>query len=203
MGSDVDAVSFGLLKRKTGKWMLNASATWLRATGRLTDSISGATLESRGGLQFRDFGKNPNNFVNTDGRLTLDVTWAFKVQAVYDLPAGLHGLGELRQPRRGAHGAARQRVARVTDIPESTNILLQKRGTYGRLPDVSLLDMRLQKDFKLGDNVHFSVFVDALNLLNEDAHEGVQSTIVTSSVFNWPFDPVDPRRFMLGAKLRF
>jgi hypothetical protein len=31
----------------------------------------------------------------------------------------------------------------------------------------------------------------------------VQSTIVTSSVFNYPFDPVDPRRFMLGAKLRF
>jgi len=26
---------------------------------------------------------------------------------------------------------------------------------------------------------------------------------VTSSVFNYPFDPVDPRRFMLGAKLRF
>jgi hypothetical protein len=29
--------------------------------------------------------------------------------------------------------------------------------------------MRLQKDFKLKDNVRFSVFVDALNLLNEDA----------------------------------
>jgi len=27
--------------------------------------------------------------------------------------------------------------------------------------------------------------------------------VVTWSVFNYPFDPVDPRRFMLGAKLRF
>jgi hypothetical protein len=47
------------------------------------------------------------------------------------------------------------------------------------------------------------VFADALNLLNEDAYEGVQSSSVTSSVFLWPFDPVDPRRVMLGAKFRF
>ena len=140
--------------------------------------------------------------MNTDGRLTLDVTWAFKVQAVYDLPAGFMVSANFVN-HDGAHLVRRASARPVTGIPESTNILLQKRGTFGRLPDVSLFDMRLQKDFKLGDTVRFSVFVDALNLLNEDAHEGVQSTIVTSSVFNYPFDPVDPRRFMLGAKLRF
>jgi hypothetical protein len=181
--------------------MLNASATWLRATGRLTDSISGATLESRGGLQFRDFGKNPNNFVNTDGRLTLDVTWAFKFQAVYDLPAGFMVSANFVN-HDGAHRVRRASARSVTDIQESPNILLQKRGTFGRLPDVSLFDMRLQKNFKF-EKVNVSLFVDALNLLIEDAYEGVQSTVVTSSVFNYPFDPVDPRRFMLGAKLRF
>jgi hypothetical protein len=59
VGSDVDAVSLGLLKRKTGKWMLNASATWLRATGRLTDSISGATLQSRGGCSSATSARTP------------------------------------------------------------------------------------------------------------------------------------------------
>jgi len=121
---------------------------------------------------------------------------------VYDLPAGFMVSANFVN-HDGAHRVRRASARSVTDIPESPNILLQKRGTFGRLPDVSLLDMRLQKDFKLKDNVRFSVFVDALNLLNEDAYEGVQSTIVTSSVFNYPFDPVDPRRFMLGAKLRF
>jgi outer membrane receptor protein involved in Fe transport len=202
VGSDVNAVSFGLLKRMTGKWSLNTSATWLRATGRLTDSISGATLQSRGGLQFRDFGKNPNHFVNTDGRLTLDVTWAFKVQAVYQLPLGFLASASFVN-HDGAHKVRRGTVRDITNIPEGTTVLLQKRGTLGRLPDVSLLDMRLQKDFKLGSNVRFSVFADALNLLNSDAYEGVQSTLATSSVFLWPFDPVDPRRVMLGAKLRF
>jgi outer membrane receptor protein involved in Fe transport len=202
VGSDVNAVSFGVMKRKTGRWSLNASATWLRATGRLTDSISGATLESRGGLQFRDFGKNPNHFVNTDGRLTLDVTWAFKVQAVYEFPLGFLASASY-SGHDGAHTVRRGTVRDITGIPEGTTVLLQKRGTLGRLPDVNLLDIRLQKDFALTDQVRFSVFADALNVLNDDAHEGVQSTIATSSVFLWPFDPVDPRRIMLGAKLRF
>jgi outer membrane receptor protein involved in Fe transport len=201
VGSDVDAVSFGLIKRMT-KWSLNASATWLRATGRLTDSISGATLESRGGLQFRDFGKNPNHFVNTDGRLTLDVQWAFKVQAVYQFPWGLMASANYVN-HDGAHKVRRGTVRDITNIPEGTTILLQKRGDVGRLPDVHLLDVRLQKDFKLGNNVRFSIFADALNLTNDDATEAVQSTIATSSVFLYPLDPVDPRRLMLGAKLRF
>jgi outer membrane receptor protein involved in Fe transport len=202
VGSDIDAVSLNLVRRMTGKWQLNASATWLRATGRLTDSISGATLESRGGLQFRDFGKNPNHFVNTDGRLTLDVTWAFKVQAVYQLPAGFLVSANFVN-HDGAHVVRRGTVREITRIPEGTTILLQERGENGRLPDVTLFDMRLQKDFALGKTAEFSVFVDALNILNDDATEGVQSTVVTSSVYNFPFDPVDPRRFMLGAKLRF
>ena len=202
VGSDVDAVGFGLLKRMTGKWSLNASATWLRATGRLTDSISGTTLQSRGGLQFRDFGKNPNHFVETDGRLTLDVAWAFKVQGMYQLPAGFLVSASFSN-HDGAHRVRRGTVGDITQIPEGTTILLQKRGTFGRLPDVSLLDVRLQKDFNLGSKARFSVFADGLNLLNNDAYEGVQSTLATSSVFNWPFDPVDPRRVMLGAKLRF
>jgi hypothetical protein len=63
--------------------------------------------------------------------------------------------------------------------------------------------MRLQKEFKVGPKVHFTVFADALNLLNDDTPEGVQSSFVTSSVYLYPIDPVDPRRVMLGAKLRF
>ena len=202
VGSRVNAVSVGLLKRMTGRWSLNASATWLRATGRLTDSISGATLASRGGLQFRDFGKNPNHFVNTDGRLTLDVEWSFKVQAVYQMPWGFLASASFVN-HDGAHTVRRGTVRDITNIPEGTTILLQKRGTLGRLPDVSLLDVRLQKEFKLGGNARFSVFADALNLLNDDAYESVQSTIATSSVFLWPVDPVDPRRLMLGAKIKF
>jgi hypothetical protein len=51
--------------------------------------------------------------------------------------------------------------------------------------------------------VKFSVFADVLNAFNDDAYEGVQNSLVTASSYLAPFDPVDPRRVMLGAKLRF
>ena len=202
VGSRVNAVSLNLVKRMTDKWQVNASATWLRSTGRLTDSVSGVTLEQRGGLQFRSFGKDPNDFINTDGRLTGDVTWAFKLQAVYQLPAGFLVSANFVN-HDGANIVRRANVGDVTLLPEGSRILLQQRGTAGRLKDVTLLDMRVEKDFKVGPRVRFSVFADVLNLLNDDTPEGVQSSIVTSSVFLYPLDPVDPRRVMLGAKLRF
>ncbi len=64
----------------------------------MQESRSGVTLQQRSGLQFRDFGKNPNDFVNTDGPLVLDVPWNFKVQVFYKLPAGFMVSGELLAP---------------------------------------------------------------------------------------------------------
>lgn len=199
----VDAVSLDLVRRMTGKWQMNGSVTWLRGTGRVQESASSVGIQQRGGLQFRDFGKNPNDFVNTDGRLRLDVTWNAKLQVLYKLPAGFLASANLIQ-RNNAWLVRRGRVpVSVTGIPEGTTILLQKRGENGRLPDITQLDMRLQKDFQLNKEARISVFVDALNLLNESDYEGVASSLVTSGVYNDPLAPVWPRRFMLGAKLKF
>ena len=203
VGSDVHAVSFAVLKRMTGKWQLNASVTWLRGTGRVTESVSGVGISQRGGLQFRDFGKNPNDYVNTDGRLRLDVTWSAKGQFVYQLPWDFLVSGNVAY-RNGAWTLRRARVSGdLTNIPEGTTIMLQKRGENDRLPDVTQVDMRLQKDFRFGKNVRLGVFVDGLNLLNEDSWETVGSSLVTSGTFNHLSTPVFPRRFMLGAKFRF
>ena len=108
-----------------------------------------------------------------------------------------------------SHRAGPYKVRRATlneatiGVPEGRLTLLQPRGQLGRIPSVTFLDMRLQKEFRLGKTVKLSIFADALNLLNEDAYEGVQSSTATSSVFLYPIDPVDPRRVMLGAKFRF
>ncbi len=208
--SDVNAVSFGFLKRMQDNWQLNASATWMRAEGTLQEGQGGAGeqgsgvgITQRGGLQFRNFGRNPNSLVNVDGRLRSDVEWQIKAQLVYQLPAGFLVSGNFAY-RSGAHLIRRYRVpATITNIPDNNVLLLQPRGENGRIDSVTLFDMRLQKDFNLGKSVKLSVFADALNLLNEDATQTVQSTLATSSVFWYPSDPVDPRRVMLGTKLRF
>jgi outer membrane receptor protein involved in Fe transport len=208
--SEVNAVNFGLVKRMSDNWQLNASAVWMRATGSLQEGQGGAGeagsgvgIIQRGGLQFRDFGQNPNSFVNADGRLKSDVTWQFKVQLVYQLPAGFL-VGASFSNRDGAWLVRRTRENRdVTLLPENTPILLQPRGENGRLPDVTVFDLRVQKDFKLGKKVRFTVLADAFNLFNENAPQGVVSSLVESSSLFYPLDPITPRRLMVGAKLRF
>src|SRR5262249_50913163 len=160
--------------------------TWLKAEGMVQESHSGVGIQQRSGLQFRDFGKNPNDFVNADGRLRLDVTWNFKVQAVYQLPAGFLVSANLTY-RDNAWIVRRANVpASVTNISEGTLILLQPRGQNERLPRVTFLDMRFQKDFKFSKDARLSVFADALNLTNNDAYESVLSSTVSSSVFLFP-----------------
>jgi hypothetical protein len=106
--------------------------------------------------------------------------------------------------RNGAWLVRRGRVpVSLTNIPEGSTILLQKRGENDRIEDVFQVDMRLQKDFRFGKEVKLGVFVDALNLLNENAGETIQNSLVTSSIYGYYSSPVFPRRFMLGAKLRF
>jgi outer membrane receptor protein involved in Fe transport len=208
--SDINAVSFALFKRMTSKWQMTASATWLRATGSLQEGQGGAGeagtgvgIIQRGGLQFRQFGQDPNNYVNVDGRLKSDVTWQFKVQASYQLPLGFLASANF-SARDGAHLVRRTRSLRsVTQVPENRPILLQPRGENGRLEDVTILDFRLQKDFRLGEKARFTVLADAFNLFNADTTEGVITSLVESSSYLYPLSPVNPRRFMLGAKLKF
>lgn len=208
--SDINAVSLGLFKHMADKWQMTASATWMRAEGSLQEGQggpgeagSGVGIIQRGGLQFRQFGQDKNNYVNVDGRLKSDVEWQFKVQGVYKLPAGFLVSANFSN-RSGAHIVRRTRAQRdVAHIPENRPMLLQPRGENGRLSDVTILDARLQKDFGLGQQAHLSVFADAFNLFNSGTTQGVVTSLVESSAYLFPVEPLTPRRLMLGAKLKF
>jgi outer membrane receptor protein involved in Fe transport len=210
--SDINAVSLGLSRPMRNGWQTNVSVTWLRAEGSLQEGQGGAGeqgsgvgITQRGGVQFRNYGRNPNMFVNADGRLRSDVEWQAKAQVVFQLPAGFLVSGNFAY-RSGAWLIRRIRLGEdVTGIPaDNTNVLiLQPRGENGRIESVTMLDARVEKDFKLGEQVKLGLFADVFNLLNESTTQGRVSTLVTSSAFWFPSDPVDPRRVMLGAKLRF
>jgi outer membrane receptor protein involved in Fe transport len=210
LDTSVNAVSLGILKHMTRNWQLTGSATWLRAEGGLQEGQGGAGEQGagvgiiqRGGLQFRSFGQNPNSLVNVHGRLKSDVEWQFKAQVLYKLPAGFLVAANISN-RSGAHLIRRTRVpSSVTNIPEGTVVILQPRGENGRLKSVTLVDMRLQKEFRLGDKAALVLSADALNLFNASTTQTVQSSRVETTIFWYPAEPLVPRRVMLGAKLRF
>lgn len=201
MDIDIYAASLGVNKPMSNNWSLNASLTWLRSEGRTPDSVGGASVQQRGGLQFRTFGRNPNDFVNTGGRLRGDIPWQLKTQFVYRLPKGFLAAVNL-SVRSGANRVRLVRPPReVTNL--STTILAQERGTFGRLPTQTLVDLRLEKEFKLAGEVRLGLIADVFNVFNDDSYETVRSSIATSSVFDLPADFVLPRRVQLGAKLSF
>jgi len=203
MKTDTHAFTAQLVKRMSDGWQLTAAYTYLNSQGILPSGRNGLTSSQRATLAFSDFGTNPNDFVNAGGKLLGDRPHTFKAQLVWQAPADfLLGVNYTFQS-----GRAWARRARVTDpdlgFPSAPEINVEERDGSRRVPNQSLVDVRLQKTVNLAGELRFSAFVDALNLFNSSANEGVLSRTVGVDTFGVPSDFVFPRRFMLGAKLTF
>jgi hypothetical protein len=198
--TDVNAFTVQVKKRMSSNWQLTSALTYLRSEGRLGASASGA-ITQRSGIQFSAFGQNPNSFVNTEGLLPGDRPWTFKNQLVYQLPLDFL-IGLNYQYSDGAPRVRRVAINSVTGIP--TQILTSPRAEEGRFLSQNLVDLRIQKDFVLDQRgTRIGLFMDALNLLNEDSYEQVRSSLATSSVYKLPTNFIFPRRFQVGAKFTF
>jgi hypothetical protein len=184
-------------------WQMTSSFVWGRSTGRIGSSRpnTSATFGPAGNQTTTAglFGRNPNDFINTDGRLIGDRPITFKTQLVYQLPAGfLVGANFLHQS-----GRPYTRLVRVPDLGISTTINAERIDGSRKVVNQNVLDLRIQKEFGLGGQANFGLFVDVLNALNDDAFEDLLDRLGTSENFAQPTEFVYPRRVMLGAKLRF
>ncbi len=186
-----------ITKRMSSHWQMVMSLVLSRSTGRLGSSRSG--LKSSQSATASDFGQNPNDFINTDGRLIGDRPVVFKTQLVYQMPYGfLLGANFVHQS-----GRPWAPQARVPDLGIPTTILAERIDGRRRLPDWNMLDVNLMKEFSLGGQAHLGLFAYALNLTNADFNEDLQGRLETSGSFGVPSGFVFPRRIMLGARLRF
>jgi hypothetical protein len=191
-----------LIKRMADNWQMTSSFVWGRSTGRIGSSrpaVSAAVGPAGNQTTTAGtFGRNPNDFINTDGRLIGDRTATFKTQLVYQFPAGfLAGANFIYQT-----GRPYARLARVSGLGIPTTIYAERNDGSRTVSDQYVLDLRLQKDFSFG-SAHFALFADILNALNDDAYEDVQDRVGTSENFGLGTEYIPPRRVMLGAKVRF
>jgi hypothetical protein len=184
----------------SSNWQLTSALTYMKSEGRLGASAGGAIVQ-RSGIQFSSFGQNPNDFVNTEGLLPGDRPWTFKNQLVYQLPLDFL-IGLNYQYSDGAPRVRRMPINAVTGF--TTRILTSPRAEVGRFPSQNLVDLRIQKDFVLDQRgTRIGLFVDALNLLNEDSYEQVRSSLANSSSYKLPTNFIFPRRFQVGVKFTF
>lgn len=91
------------------------------------------SIQQRSALEFSQFGRNPNDFVNVAGRLNGDVGLQYKLQGVVRLPLGVQASASF-DSREGAHRIRVRSIPSSIAGQSSTFILLQPRGEIGRLP---------------------------------------------------------------------
>jgi len=200
MFSRYNGLSLGVTKRMADKWQLTTSLVLSKSEGRVGSSASGLlSSQTTGGNAGGGFGRNPNDFVNTDGRLIADRPVTFKTQLIYELPAGfLAGLNFTHQS-----GRPWARTVRVPDLGITTVILAETLDGSRRVPDWNLLDVNLQKEFGLSGRAKLGLFGYVLNVTNSDIYEDVLDRNGNSDQFAVPSAFIYPRRAMLGARLSF
>jgi hypothetical protein len=206
MFTKYNGLNIQLTKRLSNRWQATAGLTLSKSEGRLGSSLgalsSSQTSNANGSNSIvgaAGFGANPNDFINSDGRLLGDRPVVGKIQFVYNAPWGLmFGANYNYQT-----GRLWVRQARVPNLGVRPTINLEPLTGDRRVSNWNFIDLRIQKDVKFAGDANVAVFGDLLNLTNSDANEYVGSRLATQTNFGVPTRFVQPRRLMIGAKIRF
>jgi hypothetical protein len=190
-------------KRMSNNWQGVFSVVLSKAEGRLGSSAR-ANPTTAQNSQAGTFGREvagPNDFVNTDGLLVGDRPVIAKAQIVYRFPWGVMVSGNV-QHQTGRFYSRQVRVGGL-GFPTAPTINMEANTGDRRVADTNLIDMRVQKELTFGSPMRFDIFLDAMNVTNDASHEGVGSTLGTSSGFGVPTRYIPPRRVQLGFKVRW
>ena len=187
-------------KRRSRGWQAFGSYTWSRAAGLQPSggaTAAGPQVSTIAGTPFLTFGQDPNSLTNARGRLP------------NDRPHMLRAMGSIEVPRTGFVVAANVQhfsgkpwaaTAQIALPQGDQRILLEPRGSR-RLSSQTLIDVRVSRPISFGGSRRVELLVDILNVLNDNAEEGVATDNLFSPSFGQPTAFSDPRRAMLGVRL--
>jgi hypothetical protein len=201
-----NGATFMLTKRMSNNWQGVVSLVLSKAEGRIGSSArqGPAAAQSSGSLAFGQTAAGPNDWVNTDGRLIGDKPVVAKVQLVYNFPWGI--MGAINAQHQTGRLWSRQIRPAGLGFPAAPIINMESNTGERRVEDVDLIDLRVQKEFRLSSMpMRLGLFLDVLNLTNSNHNENVASQLGTAAVtaFGVPTRLYLPRRAQLGAKLRW
>ena len=184
-----------LEKRFSKNWQLVTSYVYSKGTGL----ISGDYSEGTGGSAFFN---DPNVHTNALGRFPGERRHQIKVQGSFLAPLGLM----FSCYYRGYSGTRFTRVIRSDDLGLGLNqgnvtIFAEERGSEG-LPWLHLLDLRAEKQIRIGQRFTLGLIIDAFNVLNLNTTTAVETL---SSAPDIVFDSVtgimNPRVVRLGTRI--
>ena len=189
--ADFNTVEVALNRRMLGKWMLLTSAgmTWSKMQHFSATTPTGYTRA----YSFRPFDKM---FGDEFGRET-SMVWNYKVIGRYELPWGIGSSGSLRVQSGQQYG----RTVNVVFPGDGARTVRVEPITANRYPNVSILDLRIDKSFTLpskGGKVTFQV--DGFNLANSGTFTAFRTTTVN---YREVTETLAPRIFRVGFRWDF
>jgi hypothetical protein len=198
---EYDSVEFTLQKRYSRGWSLYASYVYANARGLIAmnrDATDGAQSLGNSYLW-----KNPNAHINAEGRFPLERRHQLKVTGLLRAPWGIDIGGYFRylSGQRWTRAITSSYLGlELNQLPET--IKAENRGTNG-YPAIVLLDLRVEKSFKLG-HFQLKLFADVFNLLN--ANTVTQEYLDSSNpvlTYGEDLNIISPRVLRLGTRIEF
>ncbi|MBL8137399.1 MAG: TonB-dependent receptor [Acidobacteria bacterium] len=189
-------VEFTANKRFSKNWQMVAGLT----IGKNTGGVNVAGGQS-GTVDLND----PNNTQFTDGIIGSDSLVAFRLSGSYTLPWDVNLAGTLISnsgyPYVSTASVTRAQAAAagVAMTRATQTVLLSNRGDE-RLDAVTMLDLRLSKNFRFG-NRSISPQVDFFNITNADTATGVNGVVGNTYLF--PSEILAPRIIRVGLAINF
>jgi hypothetical protein len=208
---DYDAVIGRFVKRFQDGWSLDASLVWSDLKGN-TDDVDG----------YEPAWSDRNGQINNDGKLSNHSDWEFKLNAAVLLPWEITASAHYRYSS-GTYWTPYVEI-RGLYKNDRTDVNLLPRGSM-QLDDRNLVDLRLEKTFRVGGDVDMSVIFDVFNLFNSNTvlavseqwgrfyydyreyptvdPENRTNVFVSSSSYGQPLTIEDPREIRLGLRVSF
>ena len=174
---DYDGVILSARKRYADNWQLNASYTWSRTKGTVSNNSG---LNAASGSGFEALGQdgifvNPNRFINADGNALFDYTHQGQIEGTYRVP--FWGGFNTTVVYGYTTGLAWGRRANIGPLEQGNeNVRIEPRGTR-RTDALNRVDLRVEKTFPIGSDArNVGVYFDIFNLNNQGVIDNAERT---------------------------
>jgi hypothetical protein len=199
--------SLSLHKRLSNRWMARGNVSWQDWTWNIPDSenqdptdiIAGGIVNGTDVLQGSGTASGPK------GNVFISSNWSYSLSGLYqiapDAPWGFNVSASLNG-REGYPLRYSRRVNRapIADTPGvGLDVPIASEADTFRYPDVHLLDLRVEKEFRLSD-FGVTVGADLFNVLNE-SYVLQRQSILGLTTGDHVLEVVSPRILRLGVRL--
>lgn len=194
---DYDAIELTVKKRYSNNWSMMASYTYCKSRGL----VSTSDYEENYGLS--SLYQNPNAQINADGLFDYAFPHQVKVHGVYNGPYGIRigGTARIYSGNPYAHQLS-SAYPPLNGIPDGFGTIYAEPRGDSRLPTFWMLNLGLEKTFKVSDTTTATLFVDGYNITNNEAQLGVDPII--GSANQGDIERIlNPGLFQFGVRVDF